>query len=72
MRVPIRCPECSNTDGLTRVRRLWHEKSLATAGQEKLQCPVCQSYFMRGIGQQNLLYIGTLHNSRKKEPEFEL
>ncbi|WP_146149063.1 hypothetical protein [Photobacterium gaetbulicola] len=72
MKVPIRCPECNNTSGLNRVRRKWHEKSLVTTGQEKLQCPKCLSFFMRGLGQQELLYIGTHDAVKKKVPEFEL
>ncbi|MGF1735469.1 hypothetical protein [Photobacterium satsumensis] len=72
MRVPIRCPECDCTSGLNRVRRKWHEKSLATTGQEKLQCPACLSFFMRGLGQQSLLYVGTHDAVKKKQPEFEL
>lgn len=71
MKVPIRCPECHCTSGLKRIRRRWHEKSLVTAAQEKLQCPECQSFFMRGLGQQHLLYIGTHDAIKKKVPEFE-
>ena len=72
MKVPIRCPECNCTSGLNRVRRRWHEKALVTPGQEKLQCPNCFSFFMRGLGQQELLYVGTHDAVKKKEPEFEL
>ncbi|WP_146153903.1 hypothetical protein [Photobacterium sanctipauli] len=71
MKVPITCPECQYNGGLKRVRRHWHEKSLATPGQEKLQCPLCMSFFMRGLGEQNLLYIGTHDGLKKKEPVFD-
>ncbi|GAL04375.1 hypothetical protein ACFFLZ_08360 [Photobacterium aphoticum] len=71
MKVAMQCPECHSTSGLNRVRRRWHEKSLTITGQEKLQCPDCQSYFMRGLGQQRLLYIGNHNAVAKKVPEFE-
>ncbi|MGF1680072.1 hypothetical protein L4D09_07920 [Photobacterium makurazakiensis] len=72
MKVAINCPECKCSSGLIRVRRRWHEKALTTPGQEKLQCPMCMSFFMRGMGTQKLLYIGTHDPVQKKEPEFEL
>ena len=71
MKVAMQCPECHSNSGLDRVRRRWHEKSLTTAGHEKLQCPDCQAYFMRGLGQPRLLYIGTHDAVTSKAPEFE-